>query len=276
MSKSLVLDGISVAETLNQNTATQLAVLSVPVNLCAVVAGQDPMLMRFVKAKQKAAQRVGMQFSVYHFEEGQEADAGVTLDFLASDEEAQGVFVELPLPHGWETEKLLARIPTSKDVDVLSRAHEDLFYSDDSSALLPPAVGAFKALAEAYAIALPGTRVAMVGMGRLVGKPLAHWLRKQGAVVEEITIDTPNPEQVTRSCGLVIAAAGVPGLIKADWLAPQAIVVDYGFHVTDTGVVGDVDPEAYKNAGAYTPVPGGMGPLVVAAVLENTLTLALR
>lgn len=276
MSKSLVLDGISVAETLNKNTATQLAVLSVPVNLCAIVAGQDPMLMRFVKAKQRAAQRVGMQFSVYQFDAGQEADAGVTLDFLARDDEAQGVFVELPLPQGWKTEDVLSRIPQSKDVDVLTRAHEDLFYTNDSSALLPPAVGAFKALAEAYTIALPTTRVAMVGMGRLVGKPLAHWLRTQGAIVEEITIDTPNPDQITRSCGVVVAAAGVPGLVKADWLAPQAIVVDYGFHVTEAGAVGDVDPEAYKNAGAYTPVPGGMGPLVVAAVLENTLALALR
>lgn len=276
MAKPLVLDGISVAETLNQNTATQLAVLSVPVNLCAIVAGEDPMLMRFVKAKQRAAQRVGMQFSVYQFDAGQEADAGVTLDFLARDDEAQGIFVELPLPKGWETEDVLSRIPASKDVDVLTRAHEDLFYANDSSALLPPAVGAFKALAEAYTIALPATRVAMVGMGRLVGKPLAHWLRTQGAVVEEITIDTPNPDQIIRSCGVVVAAAGVPGLVKADWLAPQAILVDYGFHVTDAGVVGDVDPEAYKNAGAYTPVPGGMGPLVVAAVLENTLALALR
>jgi methylenetetrahydrofolate dehydrogenase (NADP+)/methenyltetrahydrofolate cyclohydrolase len=276
MSKPLVLDGTAVAETLNQNTATQLAVLSVPVNLCAIVAGDDPMLMRFVKAKQKADQRVGMQFSVYQFESGQEVDVGVTLDFLATDDEAQGIFVELPLPQDWNTDALLARVPVSKDVDVLTHTHEELFYANDPSALPPPAVGAFKALAEAYTIALPGTHIAMVGMGRLVGKPLSHWLRTQGAVVHEIDIATPNPAEIARTCGVIVAAAGVPGLVKVDWLAPQAIVVDYGFHVTDAGVVGDVDSEAYKHAGAYTPVPGGMGPLVVAAVLENTLALALR
>lgn len=271
---SLLIDGKAIADAVMNGTAEQVRALGVPLHLAAVCIGDDAGLRSFVKLKQKAANSVGMEFSSYFFDASDEEGARQTLQYLAGDESVHGIFVELPLPTSWDAPALLSRIPAHKDVDVLSpRAHSQ--YYAQSFAVLPPAVLALQYVLNAHVIPVRGARVAVVGSGELVGKPLAHWLTRQGARVDVIDIDTPHPADIASQADMVIAATGNPGLVTADWIREGATVIDYGFGKTGAVYRGDVELDSvHKKAGLLTPVPGGMGPLVVAAVLENVVTLA--
>jgi methylenetetrahydrofolate dehydrogenase (NADP+)/methenyltetrahydrofolate cyclohydrolase len=124
---------------------------------------------------------------------------------------------------------------------------------------------------QAHGVRVPGTRTTVVGNGRLVGQPIAEWFREQGAEVFVVDIDTPKPELITALADIVVAGVGKAGLIRGDWIKEGATVIDFGYEKGK----GDVDIDSVqKKAGLLTPVPGGMGPLVIAAVLENLLTLS--
>ena len=272
-----LINGRAIADEVLSGLAAQVAALQAPLQLAAVCVGDNDGLKTFVRIKQKAAQSLGIEFSSYYFDATKEEDARQLLEFLAKDDDVQGIFVELPLPSGWDSAALIKTIPATKDVDVLSRASEDAFYGNEEDALLPPAVRALRYVVDAHQIPVTGSRCAVVGAGDLVGKPIAHWLSTQGAQVEVIDIATVNPKEKTRDADIIIAATGVPGLITGEWVKEGATIIDYGYGKKGNVYVGDVDAESvYKKAGLVTPVPGGMGPLVVAAVLENLLVLAVR
>lgn len=256
-----VVDGKAIAAAVMENIREQIEALSAPLHLVAVCVGDDAGLKTFVKLKQKAAHAAGMECSSYFFGANDEADATDTLKFLAADESVQGIFIELPLPESWDRDALTALIPTDKDVDALTKHPK----------VPAPSVKALEYVLTEYGIELRGLRAAVVGQGRLVGAPIAQWLTEQGARVDEIDIHTTNPAAVASQAQLVVAGTGVAGLITVDWVAEGATVIDFGYSKDG----GDVNfKSVQKKAGVLTPVPGGMGPLVIAAVLENLLTLA--
>lgn len=272
-----LINGRAIAQEVLGGIAEQIAALGVPLHMAAVCVGDDPGLKAFVAIKQKAAQSLGIQFSSYFFDADDEAGARTTLEFLASDESVHGVFIELPLPPSWDAQKLSALIPAGKDIDVLSPALKASFERGDEGALLPPAVRALQYVLDAHAIAVAGVPVAVIGAGELVGRPVATWLRRVGARVNVIDVATAEPAAQSRTADVVIAATGTPGLVTGAWVADGATVIDYGYGKKGEAYVGDVDAESViKKAGLLTPVPGGMGLLVVAAVLENLVTLAVR
>ena len=272
-----IIDGKAIAGTVIANIRAQAEALGVPLHLVAVCVGTDAALHSFVKLKQKSAQAAGITFSSYFFDEPNEAEVIKTLDYLAQDETVHGIFVELPLPIGWNRERVLTHIPIAKDVDVISPEGERTFYAD-TSPILPPAVKALEYVLSECDINLTKTTEATVGQGQLIGRPVAHWLRCQGMQVTSVDVTTPNPEKITAQADLVIAGAGSPDLISRDWIREGAIVIDYGYGRDASGAItGDVDlASVSKKAVLITPVPGGMGPLVIAAVLENLVTLAAK
>lgn len=252
----------------------QLTALGEPLHLAATCVGDDTGLRSFVKLKQKAALSVGAEFSSYFFDVNDEDGARQTLQYLAGDEGVHGIFVELPLPTSWDSVALLSLIPIQKDVDVLSPHAQKMFY-ENHSAVVPPSVLALQYVLNAHEIAVRDMRIAVVGAGDLVGKPVTHWLKRQGACVNVIDIDTPHPAEISRQAEMVIAATGTPGLVTDEWVREGATIIDYGFAKKGAAYFGDVDfGSVHKKAGLLTPVPGGMGPLVVAAVLENLIGLA--
>ncbi len=262
--EATIINGRAIADTILSGLATQVAALGVPLQLAAVCAGDNEGLKTFVRLKQKAAHSIGVQFSSYFFDANQESEARQALQYLAADDDVQGIFVELPLPASWDSAALTKLIVAQKDVDVLAKG-----------VLLPPAVRALQYVVDAHAIPISGVRVAVVGAGALVGRPVAQWLAAQGALVEVIDIDTTNPQDRSRHADVVIAATGVPGLVTDAWIKEGATVIDYGYGKQGDAYVGDVDlASVHKKAGLLTPVPGGMGPLVIAAVLENLVLLA--
>ncbi len=263
---ALSINGRAIADEILTGLAAQVSALGVPIQLAAVCVGDDAGLRSFVRIKQKAAQSIGVQFSSYYFDANQSDEARDALKFLSADESVHGIFIELPLPEGWNAKEFTALIPKEKDVDVLA-----------GGTLLPPAVRALQYVVDAHAIVISGVRVAVVGAGALVGEPVAHWLKQQGAHVEVLDVTTKDPSSICQAADIVIAATGVPGLITDAWIKEGATVIDYGYGKKGDEYVGDVERESVqKKAGLMTPVPGGMGPLVVAAVLENLLVLATR
>lgn len=257
----MIIDGKKMADAWLNDIAVQVRALGEPLHLAAVCVGDDAGLKTFVALKQKAAQSVGIQFSSYFFESNDEAGMRQTLQYLASDETVDGIFIELPLPPKWNTDSVLALIPPEKDADALT-----------PHARVPaPAVRALQYVLQAHGIRVPGTHAAVVGNGRLVGQPVAQWLREQGAEVSVVDIDTPQPATITASANLVVSGVGKSGLIRGDWIQEGATVIDFGYEHGK----GDVDTDSVqKKVGLLTPVPGGMGPVVVAAVLENLVTLS--
>ncbi len=262
-----LVDGKGLAAAILDNLKVQCDALPEPLHIAAVCGGNDPGLKAFVKIKQKAAHSIGVTFSSYMFDEDDMQGASDTLDFLAADESVHGIFIELPLPSGWDTAALISRIPPAKDIDALT----------GKAGIPEPAVRALQYVLSEYDISPAGLRVAVVGQGSLVGAPIARWLTESGAEVLVIDIATQNPQSISIQADLVVAGAGVPELVTGEWVKEGACVIDYGYAKRGDAFVGDVNGESVsKKAKIITPVPGGMGPLVVAAVLENLVALATR
>lgn len=271
----MMLDGKALASAWLSDIAVQVrhacrqaGALEEPLHLAAVCAcpnkwrvGDDAGLKKFVTLKQKAAHSVGIHFSSYFFDMNNEAGVRQTLEYLAGDETVHGIFVEMPLPGDWSVDEILALIPPGKDVDALT----------GRSRVPAPAVRALDYALQEHGINVHGVSVAMVGHGRLIGQPIERWLLEQGANVSVVDINTKNPETITAGADIVVCGVGKAGLITADWIKEGATVIDFGYSKGK----GDVDAESVqKKAGLLSPVPGGMGPLVVAAVLENLVSLS--
>lgn len=271
--KATIIDGKALADQWLGDIAAQLQALGAPLHLAAVCASDDAGLKKFVKLKQKAAQKIGVEFSAY-YPKGQQ-ELREMLNWLAKDKSVHGIFVEMPLPADWDAQEILSRIPLHKDVDLITREGETAFHQD-SAVVMPPSVGALARVLDVRSFDVADHSSAVVGQGDLVGKPIAHWLRNKGSDVSIIDIDTKEPEHIAAEADLLVSGAGVPELVNQAWVKEGATVIDYGYARKGDEYVGDVTGSVIKKAGALTPVPGGMGPLVIAATFENLLTLATK
>ena len=256
----MIIDGRKIAQRILEslNPANKL-------RLAAVLVGQNPELKKFIELKKKAAEGIGIDFQVYEFPEDIANDElEKELNKIAQTETNNGVIIELPLPTHLDTQHLLNLIPEEKDVDVLSQKSQDDFLSGKIK-VLPPAVEAVKQIFEEYNIETKGKKAAVFGYGLLVGKPVSHWLTQQRAIVSIITEDTKEPEKISKKADIIISGVGQPNLITKNMVKEGVVVIDFGK---------DVDfEEVSKQAGLITPPVGGIGPIVVVAVLKNLVEL---
>lgn len=271
----MIIDGRLLAEKIRKRLAVQVATFSRPLQLAAVLVGDDPQLKKFVQLKKNAAEQAGITFSSYELpDESSEKDALEVIKYLNADDDVDGIFVELPMPKGIDRQVILDAVAPNKDVDVLSSASQKLFF-EAGIGLLPPAVGALKYIVEEYKLSLKDMSVAVFGDGFLVGKPVRAWLARQGALVTSIDEYTKDAKKLAQSAKMIISAVGKKDLITEDMVSTGVIVIDYGFNKKGSEFAGDVDFEdVAPKASLITPVPGGMGPLVITAVLENLIQLA--
>jgi len=267
------IDGKHIAQNILTALKSRTALQSL--QLAAILIGNDPGLKKFVGIKKKAAESAGITFSSYEFADGASVQEILdTIEYLNRDSSVQGIFVELPLPQKYDRDAILNAIDPIKDVDVISAAMQKNFYANTSK-ILPPAVGALQAVLKECTIDLKGKQVALFGHGFLVGKPIAHWIHKKGAHVQIIDEHTSDPSQYSLVADVIITAVGKPNILTGAMVRENAVVIDYGFEKHADRVVGDVDfLSVAPKALLITPVPGGMGPIVVAAVLENLTLLA--
>src|SRR3989344_1960771 len=256
-----IVDGKALAQKILNKINTGLNGRAV--SIAAVWAGDNLAIGHFVEMKKKAAESVGINMDVYHLDSEDALTSKVKE--LAEDKNVTGIIVELPLPPGYDRDKILGLIPKEKDIDVLN-----------GSPLLPPAVGALKILFEDYKIEPKGKTAAVFGQSILIGKPISHWLEQNGAEVFRIDENTENARELCLQADIIISGVGKPNLITGDMIKDGAVVVDFGFEKLGKNISGDVDFDSVApKSSLITPVPGGMGPILIAAFLENALKVCL-
>ncbi len=274
-----VIDGKAVAARVRAEVAEEAVSLEASLGrkpgLATVLVGDDPASSIYVARKHEACEEVGI--ASFHHEPGgdiSQADLAALIEQLNSASEVDGILLQLPLPDHLEAEPLIASISPAKDVDGLTPYSAGLL-ATGTPGLVPCTPRGVMELLRSEGVDPAGKRAVVVGRSTLVGRPVAALLLAADATVTMAHSRTPDLPAVCREAEILIAAAGRPGLIGAEMVAPGATVIDVGTNRTDDGLVGDVDFEAVAEvAGLITPVPGGVGPMTIAMLLANTVEAA--
>lgn len=271
----MLLDGKKLSAKILDSVKRKVAAKKLKIGLAVILVGEHPASVSYVRQKRRAAEKVGFAFREVNLPSSvSEQKLIATIDELNLDHEIQGFIVQLPLPKKISTEKILERISPTKDVDGfhplnLGRGFLKL------PTLLPATPAGILRLLDESEIPLKGQNVVVVGHSNIVGKPLAMLLLNRDATVSVCHVFTKNLAEFTRNADIIISATGVPHLIRAEMLKKNCVVVDAGCAQLDGKLVGDVDFEnVEKIVRAITPVPGGVGPMTVATLIENTLRAA--
>ncbi|HZD72153.1 MAG TPA: bifunctional 5,10-methylenetetrahydrofolate dehydrogenase/5,10-methenyltetrahydrofolate cyclohydrolase [Actinomycetes bacterium] len=276
-----ILDGRAVAAQLQAELAGEverLAAAGRRPGLAAVLAGDDEASHIYVRAKQRAAARWGIESRMVALPA--DASQQEVLDEVAvldADPAVHGIIVQLPLPAGLDPVQVQEAIDPAKDVDGLHPWNEGRLLRGDPW-LAPCTAAGIVELLRREKVQVEGCHAVIVGRGLLVGRPLAVLLSAKApganATVTLCHTGTRDLARFTRQADVLVVAAGVPAMVTADMVKPGAAVVDAGNHRVEGRLVGDVAPEVTEVAGAYTPVPGGVGPMTVAMLLANTVRAA--
>lgn len=249
--------------------------------MAAVLVGDNPASISFLKQKEKIAKELNVDFRVYKFPETAKNDElRKEVGKIASLKKVGGVIVQLPLPEHLNNQYVLNAIPREKDVDVLSERTIGAFYAGRNPILPPPVETVIEILKEPAAI--KPLAIAVVGLGFLVGRPIALWLMKKCR--ELYLLDKGSDFKILKQADLVITATGQAGLIKPEMLKESAGIIDFGYSMenanndtrqknSDIKIRGDFDSNSLSKSHAllnfYTPTPGGTGPILVAKIFEN-------
>lgn len=243
--------------------------------LAAISLGQNPVSQKYLAQKKKAAEAAGIGFRAFNFSKSViKSRLENEIKRIGQNPTNSGIVIQLPLPLNHSTsQSLLGLIPPAKDPDYLTPENFGRF-AQTASLIFPPVVSAIKKFFEKYKIKITGKNVVVVGAGRLVGLPVVIWLIQQGATVTVCHQYTRNLADFTKKAEVIISGAGRANLIKGSMIKKGVIVVDAGTSVDSGRVVGDVETQSVgKKAAFLAPVPGGVGPLAVACLLENLVEL---
>ena len=272
-----IIDGRAVAAALRADTAARVAALAFQPGLVVVLVGDDPASQVYVRSKDRAATAMGIAARTIRLPaETAQAALLAIVRGLNDDPAVDGILVQLPLPTHIATEAVLDAIDPAKDVDGLTPTNAGLLAAGRRGLVPCTPLGVMKLLAAAD-VPLAGARALVLGRSVLVGRPMAALLTGADATVTLAHSRTRDLAAECRRAEVLVAAVGRPGMVRGDWVARAAVVIDVGINRTAAGtLVGDVAyDEVAGHAGAITPVPGGVGPMTIACLLENTLTAAL-
>ena len=245
--------------------------------LAVVLVGEDAASAVYVRSKGRATREAGME----GFEHRLPADVAqaellALIDRLNADPAVDGILVQLPLPRQLDEQAVTTRIDPDKDVDGFHPVNAGRLATGLDGFVPCTPLGCLMLLREARGD-LTGLEAVVVGRSNIVGKPMAQLLVRESCTVTVAHSRTRDLAGHLARADIVVAAVGVPGMIRGEWLKPGATVIDVGINRTDSGLVGDVDfASAAQVAGAITPVPGGVGPMTIACLLRNTLVSACR
>lgn len=239
-------------------------------HLVSVLASSDPASAVYVESKARRARKLGVQFSVRDLgATASQHELHATLNELSGDNSIHGIMLELPLAPGLDAEEALLHVAHQKDIEGLTPGNLALIAAGrEPEALLPPTPRSVRFLLRSVlGDDLRGLRVAVIGPGRTVGRPLTFMLNNRGVTVTLCNQHTRELAQVLVDVDAVVVAVGQPGLLGPEQVQPHHIVIDAGINVTENGVVGDA--QAHLPVRAQTPVPGGVGPLTSALMYQN-------
>ena len=241
--------------------------------LAVILVGDDPASQVYVNNKRKACQQVGIKSLFYHLpEESSEEKLLKLVEELNENPEVDGILVQLPLPKHINPQKVIETIAPDKDVDGFHPENMGKLIANLDSGFVPCTPLGIKILLDHYGIDVKGKDTTIVGAGYIVGKPLSVLMLNMDATITVCHIYTKDLKKHTLNADILVSATGVAHLIKEDMVKEGAIVIDVGISKKDGKIVGDVDFERVKEKASYiTPVPGGVGPMTVTALLLNTV-----
>jgi methylenetetrahydrofolate dehydrogenase (NADP+)/methenyltetrahydrofolate cyclohydrolase len=275
-----ILDGKAIAAKVREEVRQGVAAFSsehgrVP-GLDVVLVGEDQASVVYTRNKEKASNEVGMRGRLHRLDADATEDQVIGLvRELGADPLVDGILVQLPLPKGLHEQTILDWVTPEKDVDGFHPINVGKLVTGREALVSCTPKGCMRLLAES-GVSLTGARAVVVGRSNIVGKPMAQLLLAASATVTIAHSKTRDLAAVCREADVLIAAVGRAKMVKGDWVKEGAVVIDVGINRGDDGkLVGDVDFEAAKERAAWiTPVPGGVGPMTIACLLENTLIAA--
>ncbi len=285
ISPEKLIDGKAVADVCNAETAKRVAAFKAKYGIApflhVIIVGEDKASQTYVRNKAETARAIGMGSVT------EELPATVTQEkllariaALGGDAGVHGILVQLPLPKQMDENAILAAIPPAKDVDGFHVVNAGLLATGQQGKALVPCtpLGCMKLIESVHGRDLSGLNAVVIGRSNIVGRPIARLLEQANATVTILHSRTRNARAFTASADILVAAAGKRGLISEADVKPGATVVDVGINVVEEGgkrmVRGDVDNAGVAAAGRITPVPGGVGPMTIAMLMENTLKAA--
>jgi methylenetetrahydrofolate dehydrogenase (NADP+)/methenyltetrahydrofolate cyclohydrolase len=275
-----VIDGKALAASVRERVAAAVDSFReahdgyVP-GLATVLAGEDPASAIYVSNKRRQTEEAGMR-SIHHQLDASAPPEELTdlVARLSLDDEVDGILVQIPLPAQHDQDAVIELIDPAKDVDGLTAVSAGLL-AQGRPGMVPCTPRGVMELIAAAGAEPRGSTAVVIGRSILVGRPMAALLTNADATVTVCHSRTPDLAQVCAQADILVAAVGSPRLVGAGMVKPGATVIDVGMNRTDNGLAGDVDFEAVVEvAGAITPVPGGVGPMTIAMLLENTLLAA--
>jgi methylenetetrahydrofolate dehydrogenase (NADP+)/methenyltetrahydrofolate cyclohydrolase len=273
---SKILDGRKLGEKVLSIVAREIKNRRLKLKLAIVFVGDNKIGRVYLRKKQEACEKAGISFHIFGFPGNiPEAELEKEVEKIVRDPSNSGVVIQLPLPFNRLINRLLLDlIPPERDPDCLSKKSFEMF-GEGNDSISPPVVAAIARFFKEYKIKAKGKNAVVVGQGRLVGLPASIWLKQQGAKVVVCDSKTEDITSKLKKADIVISGVGHPGLIKGAMIKRGAIVIDCGTSMENERTRGDVDFESVsKKAGFISPVPGGVGPLAVACLLENLVKIS--
>ncbi|GBD34898.1 Bifunctional protein FolD protein [bacterium HR35] len=270
---TLIVDGKKLAEEILENLKEQRKAYD-KIVVAAFLIGKDKEKESFLKIKKNFAEKLNIDFRIYEIENYETFSRKKLRKYISQivkKKVINGALIQLPLPSKFKTQYFLNAIPSKKDIDCLSSKMLGKFFTD-SEVISPPAVETVKFLKEKYNLKFESKIALVVGYGKLIGKPLSHYLAREGATVIISQSKTNNLEKFLKEADIVISGVGKANLIQT--CKEGAILIDFGYSFENNKICGDLDFEKLKNKAALiTPTPGGTGPILVAKLFENLFKL---
>lgn len=283
-----LIDGKQIALDVRQEVAVRAKALLEKTGrkpgLATVLVGEDPASQTYVRMKHRACEQAGIEsFGVVLPKSASQSEVEQAVEKLAKDDNVHGILVQLPLPDQIDTEAVLAKVPLDKDVDGFHPMNVGLLARRGCEPRFVPCTpwGCI-VLLERSGVEISGKRAVVLGRSNIVGLPMALLLQERNATVTVVHSRTQNSEQLMREADILVAAIGKPEMVKSEMLKDGVVIIDVGINKVDAPerergyrLVGDVDFESAKSKASYvTPVPGGVGPMTIAILLENTVKAA--
>ena len=272
-----ILDGRKIAEKIKRRLKAQVKKMKQRPGLAVVYIGNDPVSLSYIRAKEKAAKEIGIDFLFYKLtDKSSEKKVVGLIHRLNQDKNISGIIVQLPLSAHLPKKEILNAIALEKDIDVLSDKARELL-KNGQPIFIPPPAGAVLEFLKTAKMPLKKSTVVVVGRGMLVGEPVAMLLKQRAKRLIVCDRKTKSLTTETRKADILISAVGQPNLIKKEMVKKGAVVIDAGTAKYKGKIVGDVDFADVSLKTSYiTPVPGGVGPVTVAMLLANAVKAAKK
>lgn len=274
----MILRGRKIAAEIYDDLKKKIEALDTHPILWAVLVGENPASLRYISQKKRFAEQIWMNFEIFQFPASiSEKDLLQEIQTLNWDTGISWFIVQLPLPPHINSLEIINSINPQKDVDWFHPENQGKVMIHDQSGFLPCTPAWVMKILQYYKIPLLGKKVVIIGRSNIVGKPLANLVINEWATLISCNSHTPDISLYTKDADVIISAVGKPELVTAKMVSPHAVIIDVGFSLVDEKIYGDTEYKALlKQGNSITPVPGGVGPMTVAMLLQNTYSAHIQ